>query len=141
MRRYLVERIEGLPPKKDGAKSMWGKDVEFARLTRLRQAFLDALDGQPPLSVNIRLTLSVHVGPVNTPQTGDLDNFITGICDALQSAKPGCALLPDWKAPDCKPVHPSNAIAIVDDSQALGIDAQKIVEQGEPWYSIELVGD
>ena len=123
---------------KDGANSMWGKADQQPRLQRLRQAFLAALNGQPPLAANIRLTVRVHVGPVNSNRVGDLDNFITGICDALQSGK---GTWTAWDAPEFEAVHPRSAIAIVDDSQVVAIDAQKIIGPAEPWYSVEIEGD
>ena len=97
-----------------------------------------ALDGQPALAANIRLTLRVHVGPVNHNRIGDLDNFITGICDGLQSGK---GIWTAWDAPEYEAVHPRSAIAIVDDSQVVAIDAQKLIGPGDPWYSLELSGD
>ena len=42
--------VKGLPPKKDGANSMWSKKLESERLVALRQAALKAFSGQPPES-------------------------------------------------------------------------------------------
>jgi hypothetical protein len=138
MRRYIVERIDGFPPMKDGASSMWGKPEQLPRLQRLRQSFITALGGQPSLARNIRLTLRLHVGPVNGRHVGDLDNFITGICDGLQSGKGTWAA---WDTRELESVHPRNAVAIVDDSEVVKIDAEKIIGPGEPWYSVELTGE
>jgi len=41
MRRVEVIVRGALPPRKDGANSMWGKSVEFERLVALRRAALD----------------------------------------------------------------------------------------------------
>ena len=81
--------VQGLPPKKNGANSMWGKKtVERDRLIRLRQAALTSFAGHPPLRANIRLSLTVHVGPFNQPTIGDLDNMVSGFCDGLMAAHP-----------------------------------------------------
>lgn len=141
MRHYIVDRIEGLPPKKDGAKSMWDKEVELQRLINLRRAALAKLAGDPPLAKNISITLRVHVGPVNSRAIGDWDNYITGICDGLQSADPRVRIGGRWCEADCEAIHPRNAVAILDDVQVISIDAKKVVGDGSPWYSLELQGD
>jgi len=93
-------QVNGLPPKKDGAQSMWGKPLEAKRLVELRQVALKALQGHPPLRSNIKLTLKIHVGPVNNRSIGDLDTFITGVCDGLMAAAPGSKLHEEtWNNP------------------------------------------
>jgi hypothetical protein len=86
-RHYTIERIEGLPPKKDGANSMWNKPSEFERLITLRRAVCDAFNGDKPLHKDIQLRIRVHVGNMDPGQVGDLDNFITGVCDGLMAAR------------------------------------------------------
>ncbi len=88
MKTYRFE-VKGLPPKKDSAQSMWGKPLEAKRLVEFRQAALKAIQDSAPLQSNIRLTLKIHVGPTNDRRTGDLDTFITGVCDGLMAAAPG----------------------------------------------------
>ena len=87
-------RVDGLPPKKDGANSMWGKRLEAERLVNLRRAALTAMEGQPPLKRDIRLTITVCVGAVNNRSVGDLDTFITGVCDGLMRRAAGYKLCP-----------------------------------------------
>ena len=140
--RQISFRVEGtLPPKKDGANSMWNKDAEAPRLVALRHQALETLGGQPPFSWEIRLGISIYVGRSNTRTTGDLDNFIAGICDGLMKA--------DWRAnqhelfskPENASIHPLEAIAIDDDSQIVEIHAEKLT--GEPedqWYEVEIRG-
>jgi hypothetical protein len=43
--------------------------------------------------------------------------------------------------PEYETVHPRNAVAIVDDSEVVKIDAEKIIDPGEPWYSVALSGE
>ena len=141
MRRYVIDRIEGLPPKKDGANSMWNKGVELPRLVLLRNAVFGALDGNPPLSKNVSLVLRVHVGTTNSRSVGDLDNFITGICDGLQAAHANTPIADQWSEDACKPIHPHTAIGILDDVEVVSIDARKVFGDETQWYSLELTGD
>ena len=134
--------VSGLPPKKDGAQSMWGKPLEAKRLVELRQGALKAIQGYPPLQSNIKLTLKIHVGPVNDRSIGDLDTFVTGVCDGLMAAAPRGKLDPIWDDAKLKHIHPSKTIAIVDDSQVISIQAEKIIGDTEqPWYEVILEGE
>lgn len=83
-------RVEGLPPKKDGANSMWEKRLESQRLVSLRRVALEKMGGRPPLKSDINLTLSVNVGAKNDRLVGDLDNFVTVTCDGLMEMAPRC---------------------------------------------------
>lgn len=136
-------RVMGdLLPKKTGELSMWGKPGEARRIAKLRLAALDALSGAPPLQRNIRIRLTVHVGPRNNRSTGDLDNFITGVCDGLMRADPRSSLDPLWAMPKHAGIHPMRALAVMDDSQVMSIEAAKIVDDADgPWYEISLEGD
>jgi len=81
-------QVQDIPPKKDGANSMWGKQTEIPRLISLRSSALKAMDGRNPFNHNITLKLKFHC-PINKIfRVGDLDNFITGVCDGLQAADP-----------------------------------------------------
>lgn len=137
----IAFKVEDLPPKKDGAQSMWGKPLEAKRLVALRQVALQALKGHPPLQSNIKLTLKIHIGPVNDQSIGDLDTFVTGVCDGLMAAHPGGKLNPIWNNVRPEDVHPSKTIAIVDDSQVISIHAEKIIgATDQPWYEVIVEG-
>ena len=130
--------VRGLPPKKDGAKSMWAKPEEAPRIQALRLEAAKAFAGRPPLRNSIKLTLRAHVGSENTRSTGDLDNFLTGICDALQAAHPRARIAEgsEYQIP------PSQAVGIVDDVEVIEIRASKIIEPGTtPFYEIVLDGE
>ena len=137
MRTYQFT-VAGLPPKKDGAYSMWNKPSEVERIRLLRHAAAKALNGDPPLAKNIRLTLRAHVGAANTRMVGDLDNFLTGICDGLQSVHPGTPLLHEFD----EIIHPSLSVAIEGDVEVTRIDAEKVVGPVDaPYYEITLEGE
>jgi hypothetical protein len=141
--RRIEFRVQSqLPPKKDGANSMWAKPVEVDRLIALRRAALEALAGQPPLRANISLELELHY-PLLSPgrQTGDLDNFITGVCDGLMAANPRIARDARWDTPELAAISPFHTVAIVDDAAIVSITARKIDGSGPVWYRVALVGE
>ena len=140
--RHISFRVNGnLPPKKDGANSMWGKETEAPRLAALRLAAYEALGGGQPFSREIVLRVRIYVGQSNTRASGDLDNFISGICDGLMAAD-RCSKIHSLL---CKPqnstIHPHKTIAICDDSQVIKICAEKLVGScTSEWYEVEIEG-
>lgn len=140
----ITFHIDGLPPKKNGANSMWGKRLEAERLVSLRKGALLAMNGRPPLKRDIKLTISVCVGSKNDRSAGDLDTFITGVCDGLMKRAAGSKLCPTgiWDKPENRDVHPDVPIAIDDDSQVISIQAVKIVgDTARQFYDVTLEGE
>jgi len=136
--------VDGLPPKKDGANSMWGKRLEAEKLVRLRRAALEKMGGQAPLKKDIRLTITVCVGAENKKSIGDLDTFVTGVCDGLMRRAAGCKLCPTgiWDRAENADIHPDNWMAIEDDYQVIGIQAAKVKDAtGKQFYDVTLEGD
>ena len=117
---------------------MWRKRTELAHLKALRLAAHQAMQGQTLLSSKVILSVRVFA-PVHA---GDLDNFITGICDGLMAAHMDTPIdsqswvdLPDEAKPD-------RTIVFKDDICINKI----IVERIEPstmeyWYEIEIEGE
>ena len=140
--RKMNFRVDGtLPPKKDGANSMWNKDTEAPRLVALRHQALEALGDQPPFSREIRLGVRIYVGRSNTRTSGDLDNFITGICDGLMKADQRANLHELFNTPENAAIHPLKDIAIDDDSQIIEIHVEKLIGETESqWYDVEIKG-
>lgn len=132
----LTFDVRGLPPKKDGASSMWNKPSERGRLIALRSAALAAIGGRGPMTSSISLSLEIHVGPRNDRSVGDLDNFITGVCDGLQAA--AGPVSGEWDAPDLASIHPARAIGFIDDVNVVAIDARKVVADEQPWYRMKV---
>ena len=141
MRKYQF-KVEGLLPKKDGAQSMWGKRLESERLVALRQATLQAFKGQPPLQSNIKLILKIHL-PVNNKSVGDLDTFITGVCDGLMERVPGAKLCEEiWNKLEYRDIYPDNMKAIEDDSRVVSIQAEKVIgNTDQHWYEVVIEGE
>ena len=87
--RQIEIRVEGdAPPKKDGANSMWAKLPEVSRLILLRKAALEAMEGAGPFRKNISIKLEIHCPIERLAGVGDLDNFVSGVCDGLMAAGP-----------------------------------------------------
>ena len=134
--------IGALPPKKDGASSMWNKPLEAERLVKLRKAAFKTLAGKQAFRENIRLELDVYIGRKNSRLAGDLDNYVTGICDGLMAAHPRAKLHSMWEADSSQDIHPQYPIAILDDSSIMEISAKKLTGSSEkPWYKITLSGN
>lgn len=140
--RHISFRVEGnLPPKKDGASSMWKKEAEAHRLVALRLQALEAMGNKPPFSQDIRLKVSIHLGSSNTRATGDLDNFVSGICDGLMKADRCAKLHRVFCKLENAAIHPRKTSAIHDDYQIVEIHAIKFTgESGDDWYEVELSG-
>lgn len=136
-------RVDGLPPKKDGANSMWAKRLESERLVSLRREALQAFKGRPPLKSNIKLRIIVHIGAKNDRSVGDLDTLITGICDGLMKRTARSNLCKDiWDKPENYNIRPDIPIAIDDDSQIISIQAAKLKgDSNRKFYYVTLEGD
>jgi len=142
MKSRIEFRVEQhLPPKKDGANSMWAKSAEVPRLIALRQAAVAAMTGRPAFRANVSLEIEVHCPVVPGQRVGDLDNFITGVCDGLMAADRGIKQDPRWEAPECAKVHPSKCAALIDDDAVVSITARKVVGGSAPWYRVSLEGE
>ena len=145
--RVKEEGKDMLPPKKGGVSSMWNKKASCAqkeKLIALRRAAHSAMDTcgyEAPLVRDIRLTLDVHVRSQDRVNPGDLDNFITGVCDGL-SAKKGRAIPDDRLFNKSEPaLDPCMAIAIEDDGKVIEIRAKRIDDvdpQCSCWYEVKL---
>ncbi|MCC6809192.1 MAG: hypothetical protein IT381_17325 [Deltaproteobacteria bacterium] len=139
-RTISFEICDHLPPRKDGATSMWKKRSELPRLIALRRGARHAFGSQQPLSQPLSLSLELHIGPLNNRAIGDLDNFITGVCDGLQACSAGTALHGAWAAPEMRDINPQRAIGFLDDVLVVEISARKVVEVDDraPWYRVSI---
>lgn len=133
--------VDGLPPKKDGANSMWGKSHELPRIHALRLAAIRAIDRGRPFRRNICLDLELHLPPTGLATSGDLDNFITGVCDGLQAAAGVKWRAHRWEGEEWEGVQPGDVVAIENDSQVVSIAARKISDASDPWYKVVVCGD
>jgi len=133
----VVFSIKGQPPKKDGAKSMWGKLLGLARLRALRLAAYVALNGRSLLGGTVELTLRVRAAT----RAGDLDNFITGVFDGLMAADTRSKIDPNAWVDLSEAVRPDHPIAYADDACIGRIFAERLPQGTDgPSYDVELRG-
>ncbi len=111
---------------------MWKKPGNRLQLLRL-----SALQSRPvgwPLDAG---AISVRIQIAATPAAGDLDNFITGIFDALQRADRKCPIdLAQWTG-EFECVTPDIPLAYNDDRQVSSVYAERI-SSATVWYCVEL---
>jgi len=114
--------VPGIPPKKDGANSMWRKPSEIDRIKSLRLAAQCAMQGQSLAESSIHMELQIYADPAD----GDLDNFITGVCDSLMAAHPRTPINDaDWN--NLSPsIRPSQAIVYDDDRLVQKITVERV---------------
>lgn len=127
--------VMGLPPKKDGANSMWRKKSEINRLKDLRNAANQAMGTNTLARHSIGLNIELHA----LPGDGDLDNFITGICDSLMAVHPRTPWNDtDWSDVDHL-IKPDRPIVYENDALVTAIHAERFTpEDGVRRYEIVL---
>ena len=141
MAKITFEVRDGLPPKKDGANSMWNKPTEAVRLVQLRLAASESMKGSPPFRKNVRLSIEIFLEDPESETAGDLDNYITGVCDGLMSAHPRAKLDSIWSTPELAHIHPRKTVALEDDSAVISIYADKVpAHRSGPRYCVTLEG-
>ena len=91
---------------------MWGKKAEIARLKALRASAYKSLGGRLPAGGRIELELRVYAQTT----AGDLDNFVTGVCDGLMAAHPRTPIRDEDWSDVAEAVHPRRPVAYEDDS-------------------------
>lgn len=134
-------RVDEKPPKKDGANSMWNKDSEFNRIVALRRTALKAMreaEIHSPFNENVILRFDLFVPRSQLESVGDLDNFITGICDGLQAADPKAKLHSGFNRMGNEDIHPSVPLVLTNDSLVVEIVARKqpVSELSTTFYTV-----
>ena len=132
-----------LPPKKDGAKSMWAKDDETPQfIVALREK---ALEARSKVGLNecfdslVAIEFTLFVPKSQLESIGDLDNFIAGICDGLQAADKKVEPHPIFNMPGREGIDPSQALLIENDAKVVSITAKKIAldeDNQELYYKV-----
>lgn len=130
---HMIFRVDGVPPKKDGATSMWRKRSELARLKSLRPAAVAVVPRPISVTTAARLTLRVYA----PSRAGDLDNFVTGICDGLIAAPPRTPVDAAQWVDVPERLRPGHPIAFLDESCVGRIEAKRLPPTGA-YYEVEL---
>jgi len=135
--------VKGLPPNNKNNKSMWGLESQAILLVRLRMQALIARNKagmNEPFRTPISLSLSIHALPDQLFEMGDLDNYLSGICDALQPIPidPKILIHELFDNPDITDINPRKPILFYDDRQIYGLTAIKKSSNEEPYYTITI---
>ena len=137
--------VKGRPPKKHGEKSMWARDDEAPFVVLLREKALEArlkagLDDC--FCSLVALEFTVYVPRSRLELVGDLDNFITGICDGLQAADSKVLpyLYKIFQEPGREEIDPRHALLIDNDAKVVFITARKVAldEDQEMYYKVAI---
>ncbi len=130
-------KVQGKPPKKDGANSMWGKKSEAKNIVNLRKAATTARNeiNITPFTGRVSIELTIYSDNAVIENMGDLDNFITGICDGLQAADPR-AKMQGLILSECEPYQP---LLYYTDARGVDIQARKIpIENQDIHYTVKV---
>ena len=134
--KYSFE-VTGLPPKKDGANSMWKKENSANKIIKLRKKARKEFElKRKILTKNIKLSLKIYLNK-NTKQIGDLDNFIGGVCDSLMFADKKAKIHSNFKE------NPKGSFRLIEeDFQIIKISAEKKINSNNiQKYSVKIEGD
>lgn len=127
--------VKGRPPKKHGEKSMWARNDEAPSVLLLREK---ALEARSKAGLNdcfrsfVALELTIFAPKSRLESVGDLDNFITGVCDGLQAAD--SKVLPYLHKTFKKlgpEGDPRRALFVENDAKVVSITAKKVVSESE----------
>lgn len=114
--------VPGVSPKKDAAWSMWMKPFQAERLKLLRLAATSAVQESgkvPEGPVHLIVRIYAH------PELGDLDSFVSGICDGLMAAHPLVLVDPSLWSDLPEEARPDRPIMFVDDRAITKIEAER----------------
>lgn len=144
MEKMIIEFIvEGVPPKKHGEKSMWARDDEAPKVALLRKKALEArtrYQVHDCFHSSVALELTIFTPRNQLESIGDLDNFITGVCDGLQAADSQAFpyLHKIFMEPGLEKINPRYAILIDDDAKVVSINAKKVglKKEGKTYYKV-----
>lgn len=124
--------VEGRPPRKYRANSLWSDNNEAPLILKLRKHAFSVMKQyqiQPYLTGTIELELTVYAPNVTNideshKYVGDLDAFVAGVCESIYSAdKQVKKLHPIFD--NEKEVDPCLPLIIKNDSQVISIIAKK----------------
>lgn len=124
--------VPGRPPRQKQGYSMWSRSLNEAPLVvKLRLSALEAMEKEGLSDcfhsfISLKLTLFVPRSQLES--IGDLDTFVTGVCDGLQAADNSSRLILHsiFLDPQYKEISPNRPLLIEDDSRVISIVAKKM---------------
>ena len=124
--------VEGRPPRKYRANSLWSDNNEAPLILKLRKQALSVMKQhqiEPFLTATVELELTVYAPNITNigeshKYVGDLDAFVAGVCESIYSAdKQLKTTHPIFD--NEKEVDPFLPLIIKNDSQIISIIAKK----------------
>lgn len=133
--------VKDRPPKKHGEKSMWAHPDEVRPIFSLKENVLEARSKaglKDCFRMFVALELTVFTPRSKLASVGDLDNFITGVCDGLQAADPRVHPHKIFQEPHRKGIDPKNALLFDNDAKVVSIIAKKVPlkDDQEVYYKV-----
>ena len=133
--------VKGHPPKKISEKSMWSIDNQAPLLIELRKQALEARNRSgidEPLKTRLSLELKLFGSEKELDEMGDLDNLLSGVCDALQPKPNNPELVPSeiFNSPELEDISPEKAILFENDSNVYKLYAEKRISTLEKYYAV-----
>lgn len=125
-------RVEGLPPQKSEGRSVWWYTD---RMKSLRTSAFEASQGAllPEGAIHIAIKICAPI------DDGDLDNFISGVCDGLMAARRGTHIdLTKWRdVPEGALPHQS--LIYRSDAWITRLEAERVIDQDNMrYYEVEI---
>ena len=138
-------KVQGRPPKKDGAQSLWSEKSPHAKLVfDLREKAFEAkqksnFTGSFSGLIKIKISIFAPFLTINDnhQHVGDLDNLVAGIFESIQPASNNETLIPNKIFDQNPDVAPHIPLLINDDSQIVSLSAEKIKSDTE-YYTVEI---
>lgn len=122
--------VEGRPPRKQQTTSMWSQPKEAKLVANLRVKALEAMKKaglNECFNSHVSLDITLVTPYSILERIGDLDTFITGICDGLQAAHNNAhtSIHELFQNPAYSEIDPRRPLLIMNDSQIMSITAKK----------------
>ena len=136
--------VENRPPRKYRNNSLWSSDSEAPLVKKLRECAINArkntgLNEHFSCPVKIELIVySSNIASINDSYNyvGDLDAFVSGICESLQPADKQAHIHEIFVVNEDS--YPTKPILFLDDSQVIEINARKVKSENTSYtLSIE----
>ena len=132
--------VEGRPPKKDGAKSLWSSDEAEYVLKLREKAFqarseiglTDCFHGPVKLELKI---FSPNILHRSHDYVSDLDTMIAGVFESIQPAHPSAPNNIIFQ--NKKEIQPNVPLVVIDDSQIVSVKAEKI-KSDSTYYIVKI---
>ena len=133
--------VKGHPPKKISEKSMWSTDSQAALIIELRKQALEARNRaglDEPIKTKLSLELILFGSEIELGEIGDLDNLLSGVCDALQPKPNNPELVPSeiYGSPEYEDISPEKVILFENDSNIYKLYAEKRTSKHEKYYAV-----